>query len=187
MVKKIEALPILETNRLVLRRIEKHDAESILTYLSDEDVMEHYGLGTFQNVEDALDEISWYDSILKNNTGMRWGITLKEENKVIGSCGFLEMVAQHYRSDIGYELSKEYWGKGIASEALAAVINYGFMEMKLQRIQALIEPPNIRSQKLVEKHGFVKEGLLRKYEYTCGKFDDLYIFSLLKEDFFREV
>jgi len=145
--------------------------------------MKHYGLEPFQSVEDALNEISWYESILDENTGIRWGITLKEENKVIGSCGFLEMVDQHHRSDIGFELSKQHWGKGLASEALEAVVTYGFKEMNLQRIQALIEPPNIPSQKLVEKHGFVKEGLLRKYEYTCGKFDDLYMYSLLKEEF----
>lgn len=183
MMKKTMAFPILETDRLVLRRIEQSDAMSILTYLSDDEVMKHYGLEPFQSVEDALNEISWYESILDENTGIRWGITLKEENKVIGSCGFLEMVAQHHRSDIGFELSKQHWGKGLASEALEAVVTYGFKEMNLQRIQALIEPPNIPSQKLVEKHGFVKEGLLRKYEYTCGKFDDLYMYSLLKEEF----
>ena len=182
-MKKTMAFPILETNRLVLRRIEQSDAMSILTYLSDDEVMKHYGLEPFQSVEDALDEISWYESILDENTGIRWGITLKEENKVIGSCGFLEMVDQHHRSDIGFELSKQHWGKGLASEALEAVVTYGFKEMNLQRIQALIEPPNIPSQKLVEKHGFLKEGLLRKYEYTCGKFDDLYMYSLLKEEF----
>jgi [ribosomal protein S5]-alanine N-acetyltransferase len=174
--------PVLETNRLRLRKIENIDAKSILNYLSDEAVMKHYGLEPFQTVADALDEISWYHSIFNENTGVRWGITLKGENEVVGSCGFLNLVAQHHRTDVGFELSKEYWGKGIASEALEAVTKYGFEQMNLQRIQALIEPPNRRSQKLVERHGFHREGLLRKYEYTCGKFDDLYMYSLLKED-----
>ncbi|MGM0903895.1 MAG: GNAT family N-acetyltransferase [Bacillota bacterium] len=174
--------PVLETNRLVLRQIEKNDAKSVLKYLSDVEVMKYYGLEPYQTVEDVLEEISWYESILNENTGIRWGITLRGENEVIGSCGFLNLVTQHQRTDIGFELSKDYWGKGIASEALEEVTKYGFEQMNLQRIQALIEPPNIRSQKLVEKQGFLKEGLLRKYEYTCGKFDDLYMYSLLKED-----
>jgi RimJ/RimL family protein N-acetyltransferase len=72
-----------------------------------------------------------------------------------------------FRADVGFELSKEYWGKGLASEALEAVINYGFEQLNLQRIQALIEPPNDSSQKLVERKGFIKEGLLRNYEFTC--------------------
>ena len=66
---------------------------------------------------------------------------------------------------------------------MEAVIRYGFKYLKLQRVEALVEPPNIPSQKLIEKNGFIREGLLRKYEFTCGKFDDLYMYSLLKQDF----
>jgi [ribosomal protein S5]-alanine N-acetyltransferase len=182
MTNTVKTFPILETNRLLLRKFENSDSKSILKYLSDEEVMEHYGLEPFQTVADALDEISWYHSIFNENTGIRWGITLKGENEVIGSCGFLNMVAQHHRTDIGYELSQNHWGKGIASEALEAVIKHGFQVMNIQRIQALIELPNVPSQRLVEKHGFIREGLLRKYEFTRGKFDDLYMYSLLKED-----
>ena len=65
---------------------------------------------------------------------------------------------------------------------LEAVVNYGFHHFQLERIEALIEPANIRSQKLVEKQGFTREGLLRHYEFTCGKFDDLYMYSIIKED-----
>ena len=183
MPEEVESFPILETNRLVLRKIEKADANSILKYLSDKEVMKYYGLGPFNTINDALNEISWYQSILNEKTGIRWGITLKGKDEVIGSCGFLNMIPQHYRTEIGYELSKNYWGQGIASEALEAVIKYGFQHLKLQRIEALIEPPNTPSQKLAEKKGFIREGLLRNYEFTCGKFDDLYMYSLLKQDF----
>ncbi|MCM3399787.1 GNAT family N-acetyltransferase [Oceanobacillus profundus] len=177
------SFPILETSRLRLREIKETDAASMLAYLSDTEVMKHYGLEPFQTIEEAFDEISWYQSTLKQKTGIRWGITLKEEGVVIGSCGFLNIASQHYRSEIGYELHRNYWGKGIASEALGAVLAYGFEQLKLQRIQALIEPPNIASIKLAEKQGFVREGLLRNYEYTCGKFDDMYMYSLLGQDF----
>lgn len=74
-------------------------------------------------------------------------------------------------------------GKGIASEAVEAIINYGYKHMNFERIEALIEPPNLSSQKLVERLGFIREGLLRNYEFTSGKFDDLYMYSLLKQDF----
>ncbi|MFC4022358.1 GNAT family N-acetyltransferase [Oceanobacillus longus] len=178
-----DAFPVLETKRLVLRKITNEDANSILNYLSDEEVMKHYGLEPFNSINDALDEISWYQSIQKNKTGIRWGITLKEEGIVIGSCGFHNNVSQHFRTEIGFELSKEQWGKGIAAEAVKAIISYGYEHMNFMRIEALIEPPNRPSQKLVEKLGFIREGLLRNYEFTCGKFDDLYMYSLLKQDF----
>ncbi|GGA77304.1 hypothetical protein GCM10008025_21160 [Ornithinibacillus halotolerans] len=107
----------------------------------------------------TLDEISWYKSIFEKKTGIRWVITLKGKGRVICSCGFLNIVLQDGRSEVGYELSKEYWGKGIASEAFEAVIQFGFEQLNLQRVQALIEPPNISSQKLLERKGFIKEGL----------------------------
>jgi [ribosomal protein S5]-alanine N-acetyltransferase len=178
-----DTFPVLETKRLVLRKVTKEDANSILNYLSDEEVMKYYGLEPFTSINDALDEISWYQSIQNNKTGIRWGITLKEQGVVIGSCGFHNIISQHSRTEIGFEMSKEQWGKGIAAEAVEAIISYGFEQMNFQRIEALIEPDNLPSQKLVEKLGFIREGLLRNYEFTCGKFDDLYMYSLLKQDF----
>lgn len=182
----MDTFPEIETKRLILRKMTNDDANSILKYLSDQEVMKYYGLEPFKTVDEALSEISWYQSIQNNKTGMRWGITVKGEGEVIGSCGFHNTVSQHYRTEIGFELSKEHWGQGIASEAIEAIIKYGFEHLKLQRIEALIEPPNMPSQKLVEKLGFVREGLLRSYEFTCGKFDDLYMYSLLKGDYRRE-
>lgn len=176
------AMPIIETSRLLLREVTNEDATDMLSYLSDRDVVKHMGLEPFQTVEDALDEISWYQSIFKDGSGIRWGITLKESRKVIGSCGFLNRNSKHHRAEIGFELSKEYWGKGIASEAMEAVLKFGFNHYSFERIEALIEPANAPSQKLVEKQGFKREGLLRHYEFTCGKFDDLYMYSILKDD-----
>lgn len=76
-------------------------------------------------------------------------------------------------------------GKGIASEALETIIKYGFNHYHLERIEALIEPTNIQSHRLVSKLGFTKEGLLRSYEYTLGKFDDLYMYSIIKRDLIK--
>jgi len=180
---QFDIFPVLETNRLLLRRIEKDDAYDLFTYLSDEEVMKHYGTKPFQTVEEAVRAISRYDSLFNEKRGMRWGITLKGDNKVIGSCVFYNMVTEHYRADIGFVLSRDFWGQGIAQEALKAVIKYGLENLNINRIEAVIEPANIPSQKLVERVGFLREGLLRSYEYFDGKFDDLYMYSLLKSDF----
>lgn len=182
MVIKINEFPVLETERLYLRKITEQDAPHLMEYLSDEEVMKHYGLEPFESVEDALGEIQWYDSLLAEQSGIRWGISMKNDERIIGSVGFHRYVPQHHRVEIGFELSKAYWGKGIAGEALNAVLSYGFEHFPIQRIEALIEPENVASQRLVEKHGFVREGLLRKYEYTRSKYDDLYMYSLLRDD-----
>jgi [ribosomal protein S5]-alanine N-acetyltransferase len=90
-----DTFPVLETKRLILRKVTNEDAKSILNYLSDEVVMKYYGLAPFKSINDALDEISWYQSIQNNGTGIRWGITLKEQGVVLGSCGFHNIVSQH--------------------------------------------------------------------------------------------
>ena len=179
---EVDEFPVLETDRLILRQVTNDDAKSLLTYFSDTDVMRYYGLEPFKSIDDALDEISWYKSIFEKGTGIRWGISLKGSDKIIGSCGFFNRAVEHSRTEIGYELSKEYWGKGIAGEALESVVKYGFQNLQLERIEALVEPANVASLKLLDKMGFEKEGLLRHYEFTCGKFDDLYIYSILKSD-----
>ncbi|WP_270181007.1 GNAT family N-acetyltransferase [Alkalihalobacillus sp. CinArs1] len=175
--------PTHETKRLLLREVRTEDAEAMLGYLSDSDVVKHMGLEPFRSIDDALDEINWYKSIHKEGSGMRWGLILKESDEMIGSCGFLNRSPRHRRAEIGFELNKSYWGKGLASEALHAVIAFGFRELELERVEALIELENRSSQKLVEKQGFMREGLLRHYEYTCGKFDDLYMYSMLREEY----
>ncbi|WP_045516188.1 GNAT family N-acetyltransferase [Neobacillus niacini] len=178
----VKEFPVIETNRLILREVTTEDAEHMFTYLSDKDVLKHMGLEPFHTVKDVYDEIGWYQSIYDEGTGIRWGITLKDSGNVIGSCGFLNMKSKQYRAEVGFELSKDYWGKGIANEALEAVVKVGFQNFQLERIEALIEPGNVPSQKLVERQGFIREGLLRHYEFTCGKFDDLYIYSILKDE-----
>ena len=175
--------PIIETERLMLRQVTPADAADMFDYLSDQDVVKPMGLDPFETAKDVWDEIKWYTSIYEEGSGIRWGITLKNSSKVIGSCGFLNRIPKHYRAEVGYEISKDYWGKGIASEALEAVVKYGYHHLQLERIEALIEPANVASQKLVEKQGFLKEGLLRHYEFARGKFDDLYMYSIIKADF----
>ncbi|MEH7009464.1 GNAT family protein [Neobacillus niacini] len=178
----MKEFPVIETKRLILREVTSEDAVQMFSYLSNKDVVKHMGLEPFQTVEDVYDEIGWYQSIYDEGTGIRWGITLKDSDNVIGSCGFLNMKSKHYRAEVGFELSKDYWGKGIAYEALEAVVKVGFQHFQLERIEALIEPENVPSQKLVERQGFIREGLLRHYEFTCGKFDDLYMYSILKDE-----
>ncbi|MCM3617713.1 GNAT family N-acetyltransferase [Sutcliffiella horikoshii] len=176
--------PILETERLILREVATEDAIDMFEYLSDKDVVTHMGLEPYKSSKDVLnEEIKWYKSIVEEGTGIRWVITKKESSVVIGSCGFLNMSPKHHRAEIGFELHKEYWGQGIASEAVEAVIDYGYENLNLERIEAIVDPPNFPSQKLMEKQGFRKEGLLRNYEYNFGKFNDVYMYSMIREDF----
>ncbi|MGX9807954.1 GNAT family N-acetyltransferase [Exiguobacterium acetylicum] len=174
--------PTLKTNRLVLREVLAKDAASVFDYLSDEQVVKQMGLAPFQSEADALEEIDWYVSIRRDGTGIRFGIALPEDNVIIGSCGFLNHSERHQRAELGFELNPAYQGQGIAKEAALAVIEYGFKELSLNRIEALVLPENTASHRLLERLGFKREGLLRQYEKTRGQFDDLYMYSILRSD-----
>lgn len=181
------SFPEIFTKRLHLKQIHLNDVNDLHAYLSDPDVRRYIGIPPYTTVEESADEIKWYEKIFQTKTGIRWGIALKEDPTIIGSAGFLNISQSNFRAEIGYELHKSFWRKGIVSEALEAIITYGFEEMKLNRIEALIEPENIASLKLVESFHFIQEGLLREYEYGAGKFDDLYMYSLLRKDYFGNI
>lgn len=174
--------PVLETPRLVLCRVDAADAGDMLEYLSDSVVTGPMGMEPSSSVEEVMDEIAWYARIFEQGTGIRWGITVKGPDRVIGSCGFLNRKPEHHRAEVGYELHIDYWRQGFAQEALEAVVKFGYQTLDLERTEALIEPSNMASQHLVERCGFVREGLLRNYELGVGKFDDLFMYSLLKSD-----
>lgn len=175
--------PIIRTDRLILRPFRKEDALDMLRYLSDPEVMKHYGMAPFSTEEEACEEVEWYDSLLEKGTGIRWALALEEAGPVVGSCGFHQWDRRHNRAELGYELSREHWGRGFMAEALRAILAYGYGELGLNRVQALVEPDNAASIAMLRKLGFRQEGLLAEYENTLGKYDDLWMFALLKRDF----
>lgn len=175
--------PPLETKRFILRKGRMDDGQDILRLYSNENVVKYLPLPLFASVEDAIDEINWYEKIFKEQTGLRWVIEEIQTNKVIGTCGYLNYEKEHNRIEIGYDLNPDYWGKGVMQEALSAIIHFAFTSMGINKIEAKIEPENTASIKLLEKLNFSQEGLLRQHEFEKGKYVDLAIFSLLKSDY----
>lgn len=114
--------------------------------------------------------------------GIRWAITRKEDDKVLGTCGFHNVKAEHSRAEMGYELGKEFWGQGVMQESLTAILDYGFNTLQYNRIEAFVNAGNCKSTRILAKMGFSLDGLLREYEFACGKFVDQYCYSLLKSE-----
>jgi len=173
--------PNLETERLNLRRIEKEDVNEIFALRSDVDIMKWIPRPLTKTKEEALEHIAVIDSKIENNEGINWAITFKKNPKLIGIIGLFRLIPEHYRSEIGYMLLPEYHGKGIVSEAINEVVNYGFQVMKLHSIEAIIGPENVASEKVLQKKGFIKEAHLKENEYYEGRFLDTVIYSLLNK------
>lgn len=175
--------PILETERLVLRQITPEDSGDLFHYFSLDEVTKFYDVESFTNVQQAEELIDRWQQRFEKNLGIRWGITLKYENRVIGTCGYHGWMKHHFKAEIGYELTPDYWGKGFMTEAIQRVTEFGFRDFGLNRIEAFVEPGNVNSRKVLEKAGFSEEGILKEHFYWRNRFVDTAIFALLKKDY----
>jgi len=101
-----------------------------------------------------------------------------DSRRMIGYAGYIRHLAAHYRAEICYVLEPVFWGKGLMTEALHAVLQYGFQQMALHSIEANISPANTPSIKLVEKFNFRREALFKENWFINGKFVDSAIYSL---------
>jgi ribosomal-protein-alanine N-acetyltransferase len=173
--------PFLSTDRLLLREVSEDDADEIFFLRSDERVLQYLGRAPAQTTEEALAFIKMIKDQRKNNESILWAITLKEDNKLIGTICFWNIAKEHYRSEIGYVLHPDFCGKGIMNEALAAVLNYGFNAMKLHSVEANVNPENIPSIKLLLRHKFIREGYFKENYFFNGRFSDSVVYSLLNK------
>ncbi|OQY24324.1 MAG: hypothetical protein B6I35_01860 [Anaerolineaceae bacterium 4572_32.2] len=179
-----QVFPHLETERLVLRRLHLSDAKSLFAILADEEVTRFYDDEAFTEISQAREQLESWASGFDVRRCVRWGITLREDGNVIGTCGYYGFHGWHTRASIGYELARSHWRQGIMTEALGAVIEFGFREVGLNRIQAVVMPENEGSDKLLEKLGFRREGVLREYENWGEKgYVDVSMFSLLRYEY----
>jgi ribosomal-protein-alanine N-acetyltransferase len=174
--------PELTTERLVLKRIQKSDAEDIFKFRSDEGVMRFIPRPLAKTIEDAEKVYQMIDEGINNLSSINWGLYLKENNRLIGIIGYVRMSKEHFRAEVGYVLHRDFHNKGLMYEALKEVIDYGFNGMKLNSIEAIIDPDNKPSQRLIEKMGFVKEGHIREHTFHNNKFSDVLIYSKLKRN-----
>ncbi|KON85490.1 acetyltransferase [Sporosarcina globispora] len=173
--------PILETDRLLLREINKEDAEGIFACFSNSDVTRFYGQETLESIEEAEKFVDFFSKNYNEKRGIRWGIERKDIKGIIGTIGFNAWIPKHKRAEIGYEMHPGHWRKGYTTEAVSKVISYGFEEMGLTRIGAVVFIENEASNKLLTKKGFEKEGILKGYMYQNGIAHDTFVYSLLKK------
>jgi [ribosomal protein S5]-alanine N-acetyltransferase len=173
--------PILKTERLLLRRVNNTDVNEIMSLRSNPETMKYIPRPLVKTIEDALEHIAMIDEKIEKNEGINWAITLKDYSKLIGIIGYYRIKPEHYRAEIGYMILPEYNGKGIVSEAIKEVVKYGFEVMQLHSIEAVIDPENYASAKVLEKNEFVKEAHFKENEFYEGRFLDSVIYSKLNK------
>lgn len=179
----MDSIPRLETDRLMLRAVFPDDAEAIFALFSDPLVTEMHELEPVANPQAALELISKFTSWFQHDQAVRWGIIDKETGELIGTCCFDTFHPKYQSVNLGYNIRSDHWSKGYATEAVQAIIEFAFengIVGPVNRIQAITVPANIASEKVLEKLGFEKEGLMRQYGYWKGQFHDMNLYSMLK-------
>lgn len=175
------SLPIIETDRLILRNFRLEDAKRYFLYHNNPNAITYYDWKP-NTLADAEEDIKLTITSYVELNCVRWAITTKETDDIIGDCG---LITGELKAEINYMLSEGSWGQGLMAEALGAIISYCFQHTDLLRIQALCQPENHFSNELLKTLGFKLEGLLRKYgqNLITNENNDLLMWSVLKEDF----
>lgn len=174
--------PVLESDCIRLRGIQETDIDALFMLFSNPQVMRYWSRGPMTNRQEAIDYANTMIEDFTKREALRWIIADLESDQLIGTCTLYEINPQHARAGMGYALMPECWGKGLAQEAASLAISYGFLELGLHRIEADTEPNNLRSNKVLERLGFQREGLLReRFAHPDGIQDSL-IFGLLKPE-----
>lgn len=175
----------LESERLLLRRVTNDDVNEVLQLRGNPVTMRFVPRPILKTTDEALAHIKLIEDKIVANEGINWAITIKGNPKLIGIIGHYRIFPENYRCEIGYMILPEYNGKGITTEAVKLALQYGFDELQMHSIEAIIDPENIASEHVLLKNGFVKEAHILENEYYDGKFIDTVIYSLLKRNFKR--
>lgn len=176
-------LPVVETDRLKLRKLTREDSKDVFEYAQIKSTTEFLSWYPHRTEKDSL---KFIDSVVENyNKGYvaPWGIELKEENKIIGTVGFNSINHINNCAEIGFVINEKYGKRGLASEAAGAVLDFGFAEMKLHRIEAHCDQNNEASAKLLERVGMTYEGTLRDRFYLKDRFVTVKLFSVLEHEY----
>jgi ribosomal-protein-alanine N-acetyltransferase len=178
-------LPVIETSRLRLRKLLLRDAADMFEYASLPEVAENLTWECHRNISDSLHYLRMILKQYEDNLPSPWGIVLKDNGKLIGTVGFNSVSYQNAFAEVGYVLSRHYWGNGLMSEALSEVVKFGFEVMNLNRIEATCNTQNRRSESVMKKCGFSFEGILRGRLLVKNKFLDLKMYSIMKSEYLK--
>ena len=176
-------IPTLECRRIVLRKMSKADAGDMYEYASNPAVTKYLTWDVHPNERFTSNYLSYLQSKYRSGEFFDWAVTLKDNGKMIGTCGFTRFNFSAYSAEVGYVLNPSYWGQAIAPEALKRVIRFGFDYLGLNRIEAKCITGNNQSRRVMEKVGMTFEGTTREGMYLKGKYVSIETCSILRNEY----
>ena len=171
--------PVLTTARLTLRQPELTDTDAFFKLRSDPALMRFIPRPIAQSPADAAAVLQMMLDGQARAERLNWVMTRVGETELLGVIGYVNIYSDAHRAEIGYLLRADCHGQGLMAEALEATVAYGFTGMHLHSIEAVIDPANVPSRKLVEHHGFVQEGEFKENRFFNGRYLDSVVYSRL--------
>ncbi len=181
MTDKTQHPPTIDLDGARLRPLHVADAEALYAYLRDPVVTEltSYPVVSIPMVEAMIERSRsrWAAGELS-----KWGVALLHDDQLVGTCGFTEWSQVHRWAALAFDLAPANWGKGLMRQAVAAVLQWTYRRDQVDRVHAFVRVDNKRSQCLLERSGFVREGCLRRYRVCRGQPYDFYVYGMLRSD-----
>jgi [ribosomal protein S5]-alanine N-acetyltransferase len=177
-----ERFPDLETARLVMRPTGDADVDVEYAMRTDPVVMRYWSSPPIREIAEARAAVERAKGYFGSREGIRWILTRKGDDRMIGSVGVFAFHEQNRLAEIGYALAREHWGHGYMNEALVAAIDYAFGPFGLRRLEADTDPRNTASVRTLERLGFAREGLLRERWQVGDEISDSLVWGLLARD-----
>lgn len=172
-------IPVLHTRRLVLRELREDDAPAIFRLRSSPDVMRYIPKPLDTRSADSLRMVREFRQAAVAGDAIMWAITVKGSDRLVGYIGYWRILKEHHRAEVGYALHPDLWGQGLASEALAAVLEHGFRVIGLNSVEATVAPGNTASIHVLQRNQFVREGYFRENYRVNGEYVDSLVYSRL--------
>lgn len=175
--------PNLQSERLSYRKLKDSDAPQILKLRGDKETMKFIPRPLATSIDDAINHINLINEKIEQNIDINWAVTEKENNKCIGIMGFYRTQPENYRTELGYMILPEYWGKGYVTEAVKTLLNYAFNTLNFHSIEAVIDSRHIASEKVLIKNGLRKEAHFVEDFFYNNEFSDTVKYGILKREF----
>ncbi|QTH41196.1 GNAT family N-acetyltransferase [Cohnella sp. LGH] len=179
-------LPILQTERTILRKIRIDDVDDIFEYSSNSEVSKYTTWYMHQSKSDTQKFVESVIDKYRERKIAPWGIEDAQTKRVVGTAGFVYWDTIHLKAELGYALSADLWNKGYMTEIVKKMVEFGFEQMKLVRIEARCQIDNIGSSRVMEKVGMKYEGILRKSIVAQSRHKDVKLYSILDEEYLQE-
>lgn len=177
-------IPTLQGKLITLRKLRRSDADSIQRHANDRDIARFLPLLPFPyTLHEARKWITLTPRLAREDKAYNLGIEDVESGEIVGMIGLRNINRQDRNAEVGYWIGKSFQRRGYAKEALWLVLKFAFTDLRLARVYAVVHQKNVASVRLLDRIGFVREGVWRKASLMNRRWYDVYAYGILKEEY----